>query len=95
MAIIHRITFLLLAATLAVSAAQAAALEDARAVTTPAVVDTTNILGADAAAEALPGADAIARLKQIYRCKARKLEETGTDCMILIVSAPPIAAVHG
>lgn len=94
MAIIHRITFLLLAATLAVSAAQAAALEDARAVTTPAVVDTA-ILGADAAAEALPGADAIARLKQIYRCKARKLEETGTDCMILIVSAPPIAAVHG
>ncbi len=91
----RRIALLLLAATLAVSAAQVAASEDSRAVIAPAMSDNTDVLGADAAAAALPGVDAIARLKQIYRCKARKLEETGTDCKILIVSAPPITGVRG
>ncbi len=95
MATTRRIALLLLAATLAVSAAQVAASEDSRAVIAPAMSDNTDVLGADAAAAALPGVDAIARLKQIYRCKARKLEETGTDCKILIVSATPIAGVRG
>lgn len=90
MATTRRLTFLLLAAILSVSAAQQAAASE-NGLTTPMVTVNAD----DAEAEALPGTDTLTRLKQIYRCKARKLEETGTDCKILIVSATPIAEMRG
>ncbi|MFZ5697439.1 MAG: hypothetical protein ACOY9J_01725 [Pseudomonadota bacterium] len=91
----RRLTLLLLATTLAVSTVQAAAAEDSGALTAPPMTLSAGAPDADADAEALPGTDTITRLKQIYRCKARKLEETGTDCKILIVSATPIAEMRG